>query len=160
MTRRQGYRCARRKGSRRARPEGERSAPEDRGARAGAVRGDLAEIGAEAAGADSRTRITANRRGSRASPAGNAGSTQARGNTGRKDMIDERGSVMKETMFIIPRPFYPANLTLSFAQFPSSDTCFDGNLHGIFHRIFEGHLDSEQAVLVGRFGFVRFHRPS
>ena len=27
------------------------------------------------------------------------------------------------------------------------------------HRIFEGHLDSEQSVLVGRF-FVRFHRPT
>ncbi len=39
-------------------------------------------------------------------------------------------------------------------------TCFDGDLHSIFHRIFEGHLDSEQAVLVGRFGFVRFHRPT
>jgi hypothetical protein len=33
-------------------------------------------------------------------------------------------------------------------------TCFDGDLHGTFHRIFEGHLDSEQSVLVGRFGFV------
>jgi hypothetical protein len=39
-------------------------------------------------------------------------------------------------------------------------TCFDGDLHSTFHRIFEGHLDSEQAVLVGRFGFVRFHRPT
>src|ERR1700720_4467307 len=39
-------------------------------------------------------------------------------------------------------------------------TCFDGDLHGTFHRIFEGHLDSEQSVLVGRFGFVRFHRPT
>jgi hypothetical protein len=39
-------------------------------------------------------------------------------------------------------------------------TCFDGDLHSILHRIFEGHLDSEQAVVVGRFGFVRFHRPS
>ena len=38
-------------------------------------------------------------------------------------------------------------------------TCFDSDLHSIFHRIFEGHLDSEQAVLVDRFGFVRFHRP-
>jgi hypothetical protein len=45
---------------------------------------DLAEIGAEAAGADSRTRITAAPRGSRASPAGNAGSTQARRNTARR----------------------------------------------------------------------------
>ena len=40
------------------------------------------------------------------------------------------------------------------------DSCFDGDLHRILHRIFEGHLDSEQAVLVGRFGFVRFHRPT
>ena len=40
------------------------------------------------------------------------------------------------------------------------DTCFDGDLHSIFHRVFEGHLDSEQAVLVGRFGFVGFHRPT
>ena len=39
-------------------------------------------------------------------------------------------------------------------------TRFDGDLHSTFHRIFEGHLDSEQAVLVGRFGFVRFHRPT
>ena len=39
-------------------------------------------------------------------------------------------------------------------------TCFDGDLHGTFHRIFEGHLDSEQSVLVCRFGFVRFHRPT
>jgi hypothetical protein len=39
-------------------------------------------------------------------------------------------------------------------------TYFDNNLHSIFHRIFEGHLDSEQAVLVDRFGFVRFHCPS
>ena len=39
-------------------------------------------------------------------------------------------------------------------------TYFDGDLHSIFHWIFEGHLDSEQAVLVGRFGFVRFHRPT
>ena len=39
-------------------------------------------------------------------------------------------------------------------------TYFDGDLHSIFHRIFEGHLDSEQPVLVDRFGFVRFHRPS
>ena len=39
-------------------------------------------------------------------------------------------------------------------------TCFDGDLDSIFHRIFEGHLDSEQAVLVDRFGFVRFHRPT
>ncbi len=49
---------------------------------------------------------------------------------------------------------------LSFAKFPSSDTCFDANFHSIFHRIFEGHLDSEQPVLVSRFGFVRFHRPT
>ena len=39
-------------------------------------------------------------------------------------------------------------------------TCFDRNLHSIFHWIFKGHLDSEQAVLVVRFGFVRFHRPT
>ncbi len=39
-------------------------------------------------------------------------------------------------------------------------TCFDDDLHSIFHRIFEGHLDSEQAVLVGRFGFVRLNRPT
>ena len=39
-------------------------------------------------------------------------------------------------------------------------TCLDDDLHSIFHRIFEGHLDSKQAVLVGRFGFVRFHRPT
>lgn len=39
-------------------------------------------------------------------------------------------------------------------------SCFDSDLLGIFHRIFERHLDSEQAVLVDRFGFVRFHRPS
>ena len=39
-------------------------------------------------------------------------------------------------------------------------TYLDGDLHSIFHRIFEGHLDSEQTVLVGRFGFVRFYRPS
>ncbi|HEY3121650.1 MAG TPA: hypothetical protein VGL15_13560, partial [Vicinamibacteria bacterium] len=31
-------------------------------------------------------------------------------------------------------------------------TCFDGDLHSILHRIFERHLDSEQAVLVDRFG--------
>jgi len=42
----------------------------------------------------------------------------------------------------------------------SRASCFDGDLHSTFHRIFEGHLDSEQAVLVGRFGFVRFHRPT
>jgi hypothetical protein len=40
------------------------------------------------------------------------------------------------------------------------EPCFDGDLHSIFHRIFEGHLDSKQAVLVGRFGFVRFYRPT
>ncbi len=34
-------------------------------------------------------------------------------------------------------------------------TRFDGDLNGTFHRIFEGHLNSEQPVLVGRFGFVR-----
>jgi len=39
-------------------------------------------------------------------------------------------------------------------------TYFDGDLHSIFHRIFEGDFDSEQPVLVDRFGFVRFHRPS
>ena len=39
-------------------------------------------------------------------------------------------------------------------------TRLDGDLHSIFHGIFEGHLDSEQAVLVDRFGFVRFHWPS
>jgi len=38
--------------------------------------------------------------------------------------------------------------------------CFDDNLYSIFHRIFEGHLDSEQSVLVSRFGFDRFHRPT
>jgi hypothetical protein len=37
------------------------------------------------------------------------------------------------------------------------DTHLDGDLHGIFHRIFEGHLDSEQTVFVDRFGFVGFH---
>jgi hypothetical protein len=54
-------------------------------------------------------------------------------------------------------------------QSPSSCDCFglgfrapffDGYLHGIFHRVFEGYLDAEQAVVVGRFGFVRFHRPT
>ena len=40
------------------------------------------------------------------------------------------------------------------------NTCFDGDLHSILHRILEGHLDSEQAVLIGRFGFVRFYRPT
>jgi hypothetical protein len=39
-------------------------------------------------------------------------------------------------------------------------SCLDSDLHSTFHRIFEGHLDSEQAVLVGRFSFVRFHRPT
>jgi hypothetical protein len=39
-------------------------------------------------------------------------------------------------------------------------TLFDGNLHRILHRIFEGHLDSEQAEMVGRFGLARFHRPA
>jgi hypothetical protein len=37
---------------------------------------------------------------------------------------------------------------------------FNGDLHRIFHRIFEGHLDSKQAQLVGRFRLVRFHRPT
>ena len=36
----------------------------------------------------------------------------------------------------------------------------DDDFHSIFHRVFEGHLDSKKAVLVGRFGFVRFHRPT
>jgi len=36
---------------------------------------------------------------------------------------------------------------------------FDGDLHSVFHGIFEGHFDSEQAVLVDRFSFVRFHWP-
>jgi len=39
------------------------------------------------------------------------------------------------------------------------DTCFDGDLYSIFHRIFEGYLYSKQAVLVGRFGFERFYLP-
>src|ERR1035438_7731630 len=39
-------------------------------------------------------------------------------------------------------------------------TRFDGDLHSIFHRIFEGHFDSEEAVLVDRFSFAGFHWPS
>jgi hypothetical protein len=39
-------------------------------------------------------------------------------------------------------------------------TWLNGDLHRIFHWIFEGHFDAEQSVLVGRFGFVRFHRPT
>jgi hypothetical protein len=39
-------------------------------------------------------------------------------------------------------------------------TWLNGDLHRIFHWVFEGHFDSEQSVLVGRFGFVRFHRPT
>ena len=61
--------------------------------------------------------------------------------------------------------------TITIGQYPNGssgfeflglgfrDTCFDGDLHSILHRIFNGHLDSEQAVLVGRFGFVRFYLP-
>jgi hypothetical protein len=47
--------------------------------------------------------------------------------------------------------------TLSFDCFGLAPraACFDGNLHSTFHRIFEGHFDSEQAVLVGRFGFCQ-----
>jgi hypothetical protein len=36
----------------------------------------------------------------------------------------------------------------------------DGDLHGIFHRVLEGHFDSKQAVLVRGFCLVRFHRPT
>ena len=39
-------------------------------------------------------------------------------------------------------------------------TCLNGDLHGILHGILERHFDSEQSVLVGGFGFVRFHRPT
>src|SRR5713101_3693914 len=39
-------------------------------------------------------------------------------------------------------------------------TYLNGDLHRIFHWIFERHLDSKQSVLVGRFGFVRLHRPT
>src|ERR1700730_10820915 len=52
------------------------------------------------------------------------------------------------------------SLTFDWLGLGFRATCFDGDLHGTFHRIFEGHLDSEQSVLVGRFGFVRFHRPT
>jgi hypothetical protein len=52
------------------------------------------------------------------------------------------------------------SLTFDWLGLGFRATCFDGDLHGTFHRIFEGHLDSEQSVLVGRFGFVRFYRPT
>jgi hypothetical protein len=39
-------------------------------------------------------------------------------------------------------------------------TWLNGDLHCIFHWVFERHFDSEQSVLVGSFGFVRFHRPT
>jgi hypothetical protein len=39
-------------------------------------------------------------------------------------------------------------------------TCLDGDRYRIFHWIFESHLDPEQSVLVGRFGFVGLHRPT
>jgi hypothetical protein len=52
------------------------------------------------------------------------------------------------------------SLTFDWLGLGFRATCFDGDLHGTFHRIFEGHLDSEQSVLVGRFSFVRFHRPT
>ena len=39
-------------------------------------------------------------------------------------------------------------------------TWLNGDLHRIFHWVFERHFDSEQSVLVGSFGFVRFHRPT
>ncbi len=52
-------------------------------------------------------------------------------------------------------PFLEQGLGLDFYA-----TCLDGDLHSIFHWILKWHLDSEQAVLVVRFGFVRFHRPT
>ena len=48
----------------------------------------------------------------------------------------------------------------SFWAWLLGQPALDGDLHGIFHRIFEGHLDSEQAVVVGRFGLVGFHGPT
>ncbi len=54
--------------------------------------------------------------------------------------------------------FHRRSLDCFGLVFPAAG--FDGDLDSIFHRVFEGHLDPEQAVLVGRFGFVRFHRPT
>jgi len=36
----------------------------------------------------------------------------------------------------------------------------DDHFHSIFHRIFEGHFDSKQTLLIGCFGFVWFHWPA
>ena len=82
------------------------------------------------------------------------------GLTGRRGTVrpDESGVIRGRTM---NRLYYvKGSSDFDFLGLGFLATCLDGDLHSILHRIFERHLDSEQAVLVGRFGFVRFHRPT